>query len=154
MKWKKFQIPAVLVLGSLLGYGIASYRSMPELFAFGGDTGQPKKGPEAKGITSPPGTTDTGPVTPPPGEPPFNGKIGRTVGESTPDWPPQAAAPKGAPNVVYVVLDDVGFAALGCYGSPVCKTPHLDKLAANGLRYNNFHTCALCSPSRSCFLTG
>ena len=55
---------------------------------------------------------------------------------------------------LYIVLDDVGFAALGCYGSPVCKTPHLDKLAAGGVRYNNFHTTALCSPSRSCFLTG
>jgi arylsulfatase len=52
------------------------------------------------------------------------------------------------------VLDDVGFAGLGCYGSPVIQTPHLDKLAKNGLRYSNFQTCALCSPSRSCFLTG
>jgi arylsulfatase A-like enzyme len=52
------------------------------------------------------------------------------------------------------VLDDVGFAALECYGSPAIKTPNLDKLAAGGLRYSNFHTTALCSPSRSCFLTG
>jgi arylsulfatase len=48
----------------------------------------------------------------------------------------------------------VGFAALGCYGSPVIQTPYLDKLVENGLRYNNFHTTALCSPSQSCLLTG
>ena len=51
--------------------------------------------------------------------------------------------------MLYIVLDDVGYAALGCYGSPVCKTPHMDKLAKNGVRYSNFHTTALCSPSRS-----
>jgi arylsulfatase A-like enzyme len=87
-------------------------------------------------------------------EPPFRGKVGRTVSESTPAWQPQPTAPKGAPNILYIVLDDVGFAALECYGSPVIKTPHLDKLAGGGLRYSNFHTTALCSPSRSCFLTG
>lgn len=97
---------------------------------------------------------ESGTVVPSPNLPPFKGKIGRTVAESTPDWPPQATAPKGAPNVLYIVLDDVGFAALGCYGSPSIKTPHMDKLAKNGVRYNNFHTTALCSPSRSAMLTG
>ena len=154
MSWKRLQIPLVLLLGVLLGFGAASYRAfMPEQLALaGGQEKAPKKKAEASGIFSPPGTTDTGPVTPPPGEPPFKGKIGRTIGESTPYWPPQPTAKKGSPNVLYIVLDDVGFAALGCYGSPVCKTPNLDKLAKNGLRYNNFHTTALCSPSRSCFL--
>jgi arylsulfatase A-like enzyme len=155
MYGRKLEIAVVLTLGIVLGFGVASYRTfMPEYFAQAGDTGKPKKKEEPKGIFSPPGTTDTGPVTPPPGEPPFKGKIGRTVDESTPYWPPQPTAKKGAPNVLYIVLDDVGFAALGCYGSPVCKTPHMDKLAKNGVRYNNFHTTALCSPSRSCFLTG
>jgi arylsulfatase A-like enzyme len=154
MTWQRLQIPAVLLLGAVLGFGAASYRTwLPETAAqAGGDT---KKKPLAPGgIFSPPGTSDSGTVVPPPGEPPFKGKIGRTIDESTPDWPPLARAPKGAPNVLYIVLDDVGFAALGCYGSPVCKTPHLDKLAQNGVRYNNFHTTALCSPSRSCFMTG
>ncbi len=154
MKWHRFQVPAILALGMLLGFGVASYRTLltgPAVEAAGG--GAKKKG-EPGGIFSPPGTSDSGTVVPPPGEPPFKGKIGRTVDESTPDWPPLARAPKGAPNVLYIVLDDVGFAALGCYGSPVCKTPHLDKLAKGGVRYNNFHTCALCSPSRACFLTG
>ena len=59
----------------------------------------------------------------------------------------------GAPNVVLVVLDDVGFAQLGCYGSPIA-TPVIDGLAASGVRLANFHTTALCSPSRACLLTG
>jgi arylsulfatase A-like enzyme len=60
---------------------------------------------------------------------------------------------RGAPNVVLVVLDDTGFAQLGCFGSSIA-TPHLDRLAANGLRYNRFHVTALCSPTRACLLTG
>ena len=60
---------------------------------------------------------------------------------------------QGAPNVLVVVLDDVGFAQLGCFGSDI-DTPNLDRLAANGLRYANFHTTALCSPTRACLLTG
>src|SRR5262249_17238595 len=107
-----------------------------------------------KGVFSPPGTADTGPVTPPPNPAPFKGKIGRTTDESTSYWPPLARAPKDAPNVLFIVIDDVGYAALGCYGSPVCKTPHMDKPPKNGLRYTTFPTTALCSPSRSCFLTG
>lgn len=59
-----------------------------------------------------------------------------------------AQTPRSAPNVIYLVLDDVGFADLGCYGSEI-KTPNIDRLAANGLRYNNFHTTALCSPTRA-----
>ena len=61
--------------------------------------------------------------------------------------------PAGAPNVVLVVLDDVGFAQLGCYGSPIA-TPVIDGLADGGVRLANFHTTALCSPSRACLLTG
>jgi arylsulfatase len=154
MHWKRLQIPATLLLGALLGFGVASYRTLLPTLAAQAGGGAKKAEPKAGGIFSPPGTSDSGTVVPPPGEPPFKGKIGRTIDESTPDWPPLARAPKGAPNVLYIVLDDVGFAAIGCYGSPVCKTPHLDKLARNGVRYNNFHTTALCSPSRSCFLTG
>ena len=59
----------------------------------------------------------------------------------------------GAPNVLFIVLDDTGYGQLGCYGSPI-NTPNLDRLAQNGLRYTNMHTTALCSPSRSCMLTG
>ena len=59
----------------------------------------------------------------------------------------------GAPNVLMIVLDDLGFSQLGCYGSSI-RTPNLDRLAASGLRFTNFHTTAICSPTRACLLTG
>jgi arylsulfatase len=83
----------------------------------------------------------------------FSGVIGRTFDVSQPAWPAPNRARKDAPNVLFIVLDDTGFGQLGCYGSPI-HTPHIDALAADGLRYNNLHTTALCSPSRVCFLTG
>src|SRR5215470_2385793 len=84
---------------------------------------------------------------------PFPGHVGLTLAESDPAWPVSRRAPRGAPNVVLVVLDDVGFAQLGCYGSDVA-TPSFDRLAASGLRYRSFHTTAMCSPTRACLLTG
>lgn len=83
----------------------------------------------------------------------FPGRIGRTTDESDPAWPQPVRAVPGSPNVVFIVLDDTGFGQLGCYGSPIA-TPHLDSLADSGLRYNRMHTTALCSPSRSCVITG
>src|SRR6187397_2830250 len=83
----------------------------------------------------------------------FGGVIGRYRNESTPWWPDPLRAPAGAPNVLVVLLDDVGFAQLGCFGSDIA-TPTFDRLAANGLRYSSFHTTALCSPTRACLLTG
>ena len=83
----------------------------------------------------------------------FLGTIGRTYDDSEPYWPPLPSAPDGAPNVVIVLLDDVGYAQFGCYGSDIA-TPTFDRLAANGLRYANFHTTALCSPTRTCLITG
>ena len=86
-------------------------------------------------------------------EQPFKGKIGRTAKESTPDFPKPIEAPKGAPNVLIVILDDVGFGHAGTFGGAVA-TPTLDRLAKGGLRYNQFHTTALCSPTRGALLTG
>ncbi|HPJ95095.1 MAG TPA: arylsulfatase [Deltaproteobacteria bacterium] len=83
----------------------------------------------------------------------FTGVIGRTVDRSSPAWPEPLRAKEGAPNVLFIVLDDTGFGQLGCYGSPI-RTPNIDSLASGGLRYNNMHTTALCSPTRSCILTG
>jgi arylsulfatase A-like enzyme len=86
---------------------------------------------------------------------PFDGMINVDIRDSEPDWAPfePARAPDGAPNVVYIVLDDVGFSALGCYGGPV-ETPNIDRIASDGVRYTQWHTTALCSPTRSCLLTG
>jgi len=61
--------------------------------------------------------------------------------------------PAGSPNVVVIVLDDLGFAQLGCYGSDL-ETPNIDRLAERGVRFTNFHTTAVCSPTRACLLTG
>ena len=83
----------------------------------------------------------------------FGGVIGRYHFESEPWWPPERRHPPEAPNVVLVVLDDVGWAQLGCYGSDL-ETPTLDALAGDGLQFTNFHTTALCSPTRASVLTG
>jgi len=79
----------------------------------------------------------------------FGGKIGNDWRDSEPWWPPLPTPPAGAPNVVLIVLDDVGFAQLGCYGSDIA-TPVIDGIAAQGVRLTNFHTTALCSPTRAC----
>lgn len=73
--------------------------------------------------------------------------------DSQPNWPASVRPRSGAPNVLYIVLDDTGFGQLGCYGAPI-RPPNLDALAQGGLRYTNFHTTALCSPTRTCLLTG
>jgi arylsulfatase A-like enzyme len=83
----------------------------------------------------------------------FPGVIGRTFDVSSPAWPKPLRAREGSPNVLFIILDDTGYGQLGCYGSPI-RTPNLDRLAAGGLLYSNMHTTALCSPSRSCVLTG
>src|SRR5688500_8111349 len=80
-------------------------------------------------------------------------EIGRTIAESTPWFEPPARPPDGAPNVVVIVLDDLGFGQLGCFGSDLA-TPAIDRLASNGLRYNRFHVTSRCSPTRACLLTG
>ena len=85
----------------------------------------------------------------------FKGTINVDIRDSTPDWSPfePPKAPDGAPNVVYIVLDDVGFSAMSSYGGPI-ETPNIDRIAAEGIRYTQWHTTALCSPTRSCLLTG
>lgn len=99
-----------------------------------------------------PALADTGKVLPI-NPPPFRGKIGITYKESTPDFPAPIKAPEKAPNVLLVLLDDVGFGQASTFGGPV-DTPNLTHLAEKGLRYNQFHTTALCSPTRAALLTG
>ncbi len=86
-------------------------------------------------------------------DPIFKGKIGKTFEDSTPDFPQGVKAPEGAPNVVVILLDDVGFGQPGTFGGPI-PTPNIDKLASQGLRYNRFHTTGICSPTRAALLTG
>lgn len=85
----------------------------------------------------------------------FSGTVNIDIRDSEPDWEPfePPRAPDGAPNVVYIVLDDVGYSAMSSYGGPIA-TPNIDRIAAGGVRYTQWHTTALCSPTRSCLLTG
>ncbi|HEV2368611.1 MAG TPA: sulfatase-like hydrolase/transferase, partial [Acidimicrobiales bacterium] len=79
---------------------------------------------------------------------PYEGRIGRYREDSEAWWPDLPTWPEGTPNIVVVLLDDVGYAQIGCYGSDL-RTPTFDGLARRGLRYSNFHTTALCSPTRA-----
>jgi arylsulfatase len=83
----------------------------------------------------------------------FKGKIGRTLAESTPWWPKPKRTVDDSPNIIFMLFDDTGFGHFGCYGSPI-ETPNIDRLANGGIRYTNFHTTAICSPTRACLLTG
>lgn len=87
------------------------------------------------------------------GYPGFAGRVGRTVATSEPWWPERPDAPAGAPNIVVVLVDDLGYADLGCYGSEI-PTPNVDRLAARGLQYTDFHSTPMCSPTRASLLTG
>ena len=84
----------------------------------------------------------------------FKGKVGKTYKDSDPpQFPQPVKAPKGAPNVVLILLDDTGFGQYSTFGGGV-PSPTLDRLAAEGLRYTRFHTTALCSPTRAALITG
>lgn len=85
----------------------------------------------------------------------FQGKVEVDIRDSEPDWKPyeRPVAPDGAPNVLVILWDDVGFGALEPFGGPI-ETPAMQRIANMGVRYSNFHTTALCSPTRSCLLTG
>jgi arylsulfatase len=128
----------VLAVGVLLGWLTASGRLTSLEHA------------EDKTAADTPAATES--VLPLPPQP-FKGKIGRTAKESTPDFPKGIEAPTGAPNVLLIMTDDVGFGASSTFGGPI-PTPTYDKLAKAGLRYNMFHTTALCSPSRAALITG
>jgi arylsulfatase len=83
----------------------------------------------------------------------FKGKIAKRYEDSVESWPEDPTPPEGAPNIIIFLLDDVGFAQVGSFGALI-ETPNIDRLASNGLRYNNFHTTALCSPSRASLMAG
>ena len=111
----------------------------------------------AQQITGVPGspeatTTITGKQVPPP-DPKFGGVIKEKASESTPWWPPRVVPPKGAPNVLLIMTDDQGFGAPSTFGG-VIPTPSMDRIANSGLRYTNFHSTSLCSPTRAAIITG
>jgi arylsulfatase A-like enzyme len=83
----------------------------------------------------------------------YKGVVGKTLADSKEWWPDPIKAPKDAPNVVWIILDDVGFGASATFGGLI-STPNFDTLAAGGLRYTNFHTAGICAPTRSALLTG
>lgn len=83
----------------------------------------------------------------------FQGWIGRTMAGSEPWWPPRPQAGENAPNVVVVLVDDLGYSDVGCFGSEIA-TPHIDRLAGEGVRYTGFHVTPMCSPTRAALLTG
>jgi arylsulfatase len=102
---------------------------------------------------SPHATTTTGGKQLPLPDPNFGGVIKEKATDSKPWWAPRVVPPKGAPNVLLIMTDDVGFGAPGTFGG-VIPTPALDRIAKNGLRYSNFHSTALCSPTRAALITG
>jgi len=111
----------------------------------------------AQQVTGTPGspsatTTIPGNQLPPP-PPKFGGVIKELATESTPWWPPRVVPPKGAPNVLLIMTDDAGYGVPGTFGG-VIPTPSLDRIANNGLRYTQFHSTALCSPTRAALITG
>lgn len=109
---------------------------------------------EVTGTLGAPGatTTITGKQLPPP-NPPFGGVIKEKASESTPWWAPRVVPPKGAPNVLLIMTDDQGFGAPSTFGG-VIPTPAMDRIAKEGLRFTNFHSTSLCSPSRAALITG
>jgi arylsulfatase len=128
---------AVLVVGTVGGWLAAS--------------GQPARDPTAQEKNWPTASTPT--VLPRP-DFHFPGNVGRTYKDSDPpQFPQPVRAPKGAPNIVIILIDDAGFGQFSTFGGGV-PSPTMDKLAAEGLRFNRFHTTALCSPTRAALLTG
>jgi len=112
---------------------------------------------DAQQVTGVPGsptatTTITGKQLPPP-DPKFGGVIREKASESTPWWAPRVVPPKGAPNVLLIMTDDQGFGAPSTFGG-VIPTPTMDRIARDGLRYTNFHSTSLCSPTRAAIITG
>jgi arylsulfatase len=110
--------------------------------------------PQTGGVPGSPGATTTidGRQLPPP-PPAFGGVIKPNAAQSKPYWPARVVPPKGAPNVLLIMTDDVGFGAPSTFGG-VIPTPALDRIASSGLRYTQFHSCALCSPTRAALITG
>lgn len=114
----------------------------------------PAQAQQVTGVPGSPSATTTidGKVLPP-APPPFGGEINLQASQSKPYWPPQVVPPKGAPNILLIMTDDQGYGVSGTFGG-VIPTPALDRIAQMGLRYTQFHSTALCSPTRAALITG
>src|SRR5262249_18315963 len=109
---------------------------------------------QTTGTPGSPGATTTidGKYLPPP-PPKFGGEINLEASQSKPYWPAQVVPPRGAPNVLLIMTDDQGYGVSGTFGG-VIPTPAMDRIAQAGLRYTQFHSTALCSPTRAALITG
>jgi arylsulfatase len=155
--WKSkgaFGLVAV-ALGAMLGYSAATGKLSALLRAdFKGLVSPHKAAQVISGEPGSPSATASidGRYLPPP-PPRFGGEINLNASQSKPWWAPRVVPPKGAPNVLLIMTDDVGFGAPSTFGG-VIPTPNLDRIAKMGLRYTNFHSTALCSPTRAALITG
>ena len=138
---------AVLTLVPLAWFRIASLKAQQTPTT-------PRASQQTSGALGSPGATTTidGKQLPPPPQP-FGGKIERNAAQSTPYWPARVVPPEGAPNVLLIMTDDTGFGVTSTFGG-VIPSPALDRIAANGLRYTNFNSTALCSPTRAALISG
>ena len=114
----------------------------------------PAMAQQTSGVPGSPSATTTidGKYLPPP-PPQFGGQIGLSAQDSKPYWPPQIVPPKGAPNILLIMTDDQGYGVSGTFGG-IIPTPTMDRIAEMGLRYTQFHSTALCSPTRAALITG
>ena len=140
--------------GRVLRRSLAALAAAGAALALGAGLAGPAAAQQITGTPGSPTATTTvdGRYLPPPPQP-FHGEIQLNATQSKPYWPATVVPPKGAPNILLIMTDDVGFAAPSTFGG-VIPTPALDRIAANGLRYTNFHSASLCSPTRAALLTG
>ena len=147
---RKFFLP-------LSGVALASLAAFVWLRVDPAKAQQASDDPQAPQITGTPGspnaTTTIGGQQLPPPPPKFGGEIKESYKDSTPWWPPRVVPPKGAPNVLLIMTDDQGYGVPGTFGG-VIPTPALDRIAKAGLRYTEFNSTALCSPTRAALITG
>src|SRR5215831_4397531 len=150
---KKITLCAVSVIGVV---AFVAAGALQQTGTSGQTTTAPQAGerPQINGVPGSPTATETidGRYLPAP-EPPFRGQVNVNAAQSKPYWPPRVSPPKDAPNILLIMTDDVGFGAPSTFGG-VIPTPALDRIANSGLRYTNFHSTALCSPTRAALITG
>jgi arylsulfatase A-like enzyme len=151
---KLSRVTVAVAVGALLGFAAARDQFSSLLRAADGNAVASAKAPKESGVPGSPSATTSieGKQLPPP-DAKFGGVIKENAAQSQPWWPPRVVPPKGAPNVLLIMTDDVGFAAPSTFGG-VIPTPSLDRIAQAGLRYTCFHSTALCSPTRAALITG